>query len=85
MTYMSGKSKVTLYINKDVVVKAKKLGLNLSVVSENSLIQAIEAMEVVYGKQQPKILPVSNLEKEDGGPDRVRTGDPCHVKAVSYH
>ncbi|MES0326403.1 MAG: type II toxin-antitoxin system CcdA family antitoxin [Candidatus Bathyarchaeia archaeon] len=50
---MTAKVRTTLFIDKDVVVKAKKLGLNLSVVCENSLIQAIEAMEGVYGKREP--------------------------------
>jgi hypothetical protein len=53
------------------------------VVCENSLIQAIEAMESVYGKQEPRIRPVSNLEKADGGPSRIRTGDYRDVNAVS--
>ena len=80
---MANKVRTTLFIDKDVIVKAKKLGLNLSVVCENSLIQAIEAMEGVYGKHKPKIRPVSVLEKEDGGPSRIRTGDYRDVNAVS--
>ena len=61
---MSKKVRTTLYLNKKVIEKAKKLGLNLSVVCENSLIQAIEAMEGVYGKREPKIHPISFLRKE---------------------
>ena len=80
---MTAKVRTTLFIDKDVIVKAKKLGLNLSVVCENSLIQAIEAMESVYGKQEPRIRPVSNLKKADGGPSRIRTGDYRDVNAVS--
>ena len=80
---MTDKVRTTLFIDKDVIVKAKKLGLNLSVVCENSLIQAIEAMESVYGKNKPKVRPVSNLKNTNGGPSRIRTGDYRDVNAVS--
>ena len=72
-------------IDVSVVKRAKDLGLNISKVCENSLRQAIEAMEGVYGKREPKIQPISFLKNECGGPGRDRTGDRRHVKAVSYH
>lgn len=34
---MSKKVKITLYIDKDVVIMAKEIGLNLSLVAENTL------------------------------------------------
>jgi post-segregation antitoxin (ccd killing protein) len=42
---MSGKVKVNLTINRKVVEKAKKIGLNLSQFCENALKEAIEALE----------------------------------------
>jgi hypothetical protein len=82
---MTEKVRTTLYIDKEVIMKAKKLGLNLSVVCENSLIQAIEAMESFYGNKESSEYPVSYLKKENGGRSRDRTCDPRHVKAMSYH
>ena len=39
------RARVSLSMSKDVVQKAKEMGLNLSKVCENSLIQAIRALE----------------------------------------
>lgn len=82
---MGKKIRTTIYLDEEISEKAKDLGLNISKVCENSLIQAIKAMEGVYGKKEPKIHPISHLKMEDGGPGRDRTCDHRHVKAVSYH
>ena len=70
-------------IDSNIAQRAKEMGLNISKVSENSLIKAIEAMEQVYGTKEPKIRPLSSLEKKDGGPSRIRTNDYRDVNAVS--
>lgn len=61
---MGKKSKVTLYMDKKVVEKAKNIGLNLSKVCENALIRAIEALEQSYQPKEPKIIPVSNKDNQ---------------------
>ena len=58
------KVKTTLYLDKEVVEKAKEIGLNLSKVCENALIASIEAMEGVYGRKEPKIHPIVDQENK---------------------
>ncbi len=41
---MANKTKVTLYISKEIIEKAKEIGLNLSKVCENALIRSIKAL-----------------------------------------
>jgi len=57
------KKNVMIRIDAAVAKRAKEMGLNISKVCEISLIQAIEAMEGVYGKREPKIHPISYLKK----------------------
>jgi post-segregation antitoxin (ccd killing protein) len=42
---MGDKGKITLYMDLEVVEKAKEIGLNISKVSENALIEAIKRLE----------------------------------------
>ena len=43
------KVNVTLYLNKELVVKAKKVGFNLSRLMENSLIKSLNSAEFPRG------------------------------------
>ena len=54
------KKNIMIRIDADVAKKAKDLGLNISKVCENSLKQAVEVMEGMYGKREPKIHPISS-------------------------
>ena len=58
------KKNVMIRIDVEIAKKAKELGLNISKVSENSLIQAIDAMEGVYRKREPEIHPVSYIKDD---------------------
>ena len=42
---MGQKSNVTIYLDREIVKRAKELGLNISKVSENALIEAIRKLE----------------------------------------
>ena len=42
---MGSKKSTYLYLNREVVETAKKLGLNVSRVSENALVEAIERLK----------------------------------------
>ena len=82
---MGKKGKITLYVDQEIVITAKEIGLNLSKVCENALIKAIRALERMDDPKESISNPVSYLRMEDGGPGRDRTCDHRHVKAVSYH
>jgi len=55
---MGQKSNVTLYVDTEVVQRAKELGLNISKVSENALIEAIRKLEAPNPPSNP-----SGIEK----------------------
>jgi len=63
------KKKLTLYIEADVVDKAKEIGLNLSKICENALIRAINALEQAEGRTNSYSNPNSN----NGAGDGIRT------------
>ncbi len=63
---------VMIRIEQDLVAKAHNYGLNISKVSENALIEVIEALE--SRRVQPQVA---------GGPGRTRTGDPLRVREIS--
>ncbi len=77
---MGRRIKVSLSMDEDVVRRAKEIGLNLSRVCERALIRAIRALEQAEGR----ITIDSKVSDVDGGPGRIRTCDPRHVKAMSY-
>ncbi len=87
------KVRTTLTIEKEVIQEAKRLGLNLSQFCETALIEAIRRLKdpgfPPISSNNPKQYLISTIQNNNNvrksGPDRVRTGDPCHVKAVSYH
>ena len=58
---MGKKVRVNITLDDEVLNSAKELGLNISKVSENALILAIEAMEKVYGKNQSGNSSLSNF------------------------
>ena len=61
---MTNKVRTTIYLDKEVVKKAKEIGLNLSQFCENALKKAIRRLEAPYyppdRRREPKIVPVSN-------------------------
>jgi post-segregation antitoxin (ccd killing protein) len=61
---LSRKVRTTLNLDKEVVKKAKELGLNISKVSENALILAIESMEKVYGTNNSENSSISSSKNE---------------------
>ncbi len=50
---MQSKARTTLYIDKAVVRKAQSIGLNVSRVAENALVQSIKALEGIIPSNQP--------------------------------
>ncbi len=66
------KKNVMIRIEQDLVAKAHNYGLNISKVSENALVEVIEALE--SRRVQPQVA---------GGPGRIRTGDPLRVREIS--
>lgn len=57
---MGKKTKLTIYVDQEVILKAKDIGLNLSKFCEKALIRAIEALEGIHLPKKPKIIPISN-------------------------
>ena len=64
---MTNKVRTTIYLDKEVVKKAKEIGLNISQFCENALKEAIKRLESPYyppdRKREPKIVPVSNQKE----------------------
>ena len=61
---MGKKVRVNITLDVEVVQKAKELGLNISKVSENALIQSIKALEVVFSKNEHEISTVPDKIKK---------------------
>ena len=78
------KKNIMIRIDASVAKRAKDIGLNISKVCENSLIQAIEAMEGVYGKRKPKLHPVSFLKKEMVDWEGFEPPTPALPRQYSY-
>ena len=61
---MGNKVKVNLFIDKEVVERAKEMGLNLSVVSERALIRATKALESEFKDNTPSSSSFSGQNAE---------------------
>ena len=79
---MTSKARVNLTMDAEVIRKAKALGLNISKISENAIIVYIERLEGVSVVKNPENSS-NTINKADGGPSRIRTGDYRDVNAVS--
>lgn len=65
---MSNKIRTTLTLNKDVVIRAKSLDINLSAEAEKGIIDKIRELEFIHikNKETPSII-------ESSGPKGIRT------------
>ena len=85
---MGKKAKATLYIDNEVVREAKALGLNLSVVSENAIREAVSALKRSKGADCPKTSdnPTATAPfQKECGPGGTRTRDLRLAKPTLYH
>ena len=73
---MKNKQNITLYLDREVIEKARELGLNISKVCENALIQAIKALESIFTEKGGNLGTVGSGVAGPGGIEPPTYGSP---------
>ena len=77
---MGMKVKTTLNIDRDVIKRAKEVGINISQLCENALKEAIRRLEAPYLSPNPQQPLQTASELQNGALGQDRTGDRHHTK-----
>ena len=82
---MKNKQNITLYLDREVIEKARELGLNISKVCENALIQAVKALEDIFTEKGGNLGTVGSWWCSGGDLNpRLRLERPPYLTGLYY-